>query len=54
MRFIRVFISSPGDAETERKRAVRAMERLNTVFAGTTQFKPAFDPTPRNPGSILP
>jgi WD40 repeat protein len=40
MRFIRVFVSSPGDAESERKRVVRVMERLNAAFAGTAQFKP--------------
>jgi hypothetical protein len=40
MRFIRVFVSSPSDAESERKRVVRVMERLNAAFAGTAQFSP--------------
>ena len=40
MRIIRVFVSSPGDAENERKRVVRVMERLNAAFAGTAQFQP--------------
>src|SRR5882762_1921689 len=40
MRYIRVFVSSPSDAESERKRAVRVMERLSAAFAGTAQFDP--------------
>ncbi len=41
MRVIRVFVSSPGDVEFERKRLVRVLERLNAAFAGTAQFQPA-------------
>src|ERR1700744_1231509 len=40
VRDIRVFVSSPGDAENERKRVVRVMERLNAAFAGVAAFKP--------------
>ena len=40
MRIVRVFVSSPGDSENERKRVVRVMERLNAAFAGTVRFQP--------------
>ncbi|MBR1138919.1 hypothetical protein JQ619_24435 [Bradyrhizobium denitrificans] len=40
MRIVRVFISSPGDTENERKRAARVMERLNAAYSDTAQFKP--------------
>ena len=39
MREIRVFVSSPGDAQFERRRLERVVERLNGELAGTALLK---------------
>jgi len=40
MRDVRVFISSPGDANSGRQRTIRILERLNGEFAGIAHFVP--------------
>src|SRR4051812_26055690 len=39
MRRVRLFVSSPGDVDPERKRVEFVAERLNGVFAGIANFK---------------
>lgn len=35
----RIFVSSPGDVDQERRRVDRVIERLNTEFTGTVEFE---------------
>lgn len=39
MRNVRIFVSSPGDVDHERRRVDRVVERLNGEFAGTVRLK---------------
>ena len=39
LRDVRVFISSPGDVQAERKRVERVVERLNGALGGTARFQ---------------
>lgn len=39
LRTVKVFVSSPGDVDAERKRVELAAERLNGIFAGIVNFK---------------
>lgn len=41
MRKIRIFVSSPGGVEAERRRVDRVMERLNGEFSGTARLEAA-------------
>jgi tetratricopeptide (TPR) repeat protein len=38
MRQVRIFVSSPGDVDHERRRVDRVIERINGEFAGVAQF----------------
>ena len=40
MRRVRIFVSSPGDADHERRRVERVVERLNGEFAGVARLEP--------------
>jgi len=42
LKAIRIFISSPGDVDTERKIAGRVIERLSAEFAGQVKLDPFF------------